>query len=162
MNPLILIFVFLLVFVKGKSSAPPNSFSSAGFLSGEDTITVNNVSLGGSNPVGTVSNNNGTVTIKATITKEKAKTISAQIITELANFFTSEQNIINIILQCKNDADYALVSSAFGEHGQGFISQALDDSILAVGKRNLTAWIIGVVEDGYHLRQLHARFPTVF
>lgn len=161
MQIFIIFIVMFFLFNRKNGVEPPKQFSSGSDVNDSNSITVDSASLSSTAPK-PIKNQDGTVTIKATITPAKAKAISQKFIEEFAEWTTEEADVMAICMEMKNDADYALVYDAFGMKGKGFLTQALDVGVLAVGQTDLTGWILNQVEETVNLNKLKQRFPTIF
>ncbi|WP_445458106.1 hypothetical protein [Flavobacterium sp. HNIBRBA15423] len=133
------------------------------FKKGEDpnTTAVNETASGqNSSPVDIFENPNTTVPqVKATLTKAKANVIAQALYNEMEgpNPFDDGSDIVDILTQCKNEADYVLVHSEFGEH-----YPSIPGSVL-IGKFNLTWWLnSGEITSDKQWKRLHKMFPNFF
>ena len=97
--PVILFIVFLLLFVRGKSTDPPKVFSSD--FSDPESITVDSNAFNNTAPK-PVKDTHGNIVISASITKAKAKQISEQLVNEFKEWLTEESDVVKIILDCKS------------------------------------------------------------
>ncbi len=102
---------------------------------------------------GEIRNNDGTVTVKSTITKVKAKSIAEQLYHEFYMTLVTTDAPVLALFKGLNEADFAMIYDAFGVVGSGLFGFGRD--------KDLIEWCISDLSNSA-LKTLKKQFPEFF